>query len=103
MHFYKGNLKKALKNIFPELGPHLAKFNSPKRMHFLTAPSSFRLPSLLRHLVAYSHTSIVGRYWDEVGNRRKLMIAYARERGKDPVDPAFWSSVTAREFRDWKV
>ena len=31
------------------------------------------------------------------------MIAYARERGKDPFDPVFWSSVTIREFRDWKV
>eukprot|EP00026_Physarum_polycephalum_P000399 Phypoly_transcript_00400.p1 GENE.Phypoly_transcript_00400~~Phypoly_transcript_00400.p1 ORF type:complete len:1105 (+),score=129.94 Phypoly_transcript_00400:31-3345(+) len=74
LHFYKGNLKKALKSIFPDLRPHLAKFGTPKR-----------------------------RYWDEVGNRRKFLISFAREKGNDPNDPVFWCSVTASEFREWKA
>eukprot|EP00026_Physarum_polycephalum_P016043 Phypoly_transcript_16871.p1 GENE.Phypoly_transcript_16871~~Phypoly_transcript_16871.p1 ORF type:complete len:257 (+),score=38.97 Phypoly_transcript_16871:68-772(+) len=69
LHYYQRSISTALSELFPNIGIDKSKFvNLPKK------------------------------YWQDEGNRKKLLLKFARENSLDAYNPEHWYGVSRQKF-----
>lgn len=92
MAFYSGSMVNAAIDLFPEIGLDRSKFA--------------QLPSMIIICVVICYIRLkmfVEGFWQEMGNRRKYLEDYAKEKGFNPLNPDPWYSVSLADFMSYKA
>jgi hypothetical protein len=91
MYYCKGNLARALVEMFPNIG-----LVPKKLVHLASALPSTPHPFCCIYLLA-------GNYWDDPKRRRKFFIEFAKEKGFNPLVAENWYSVPPSEIKSRTV
>jgi hypothetical protein len=85
----KGGFVKFLKTIFPELNLDAAKFHRLSIFSVLYSTSTLTLQ--------------LGNFWHDIKNQRKWFLAFAENRGFDPLVAENWYNINFQTLHFIKV
>ncbi len=106
LHHYKGNLSKAIKDSFPEIGVHISLLLFP--FLFLTicfdnsnrpkTTSTYVHTIVILHIYFFIYYVFTGNYWRDAHNRRKFFVDFATQKGFDPLVSTNWENIQYKEI-----